>query len=63
MSKTCEPMVKSSSVRPFWKAWNVRSNIGYLKPSTNLYAGLGDELKLAKACPEWEFEGASYLKN
>ena len=49
---TCEPMVQSSSVRPFWKAYNVSSNIGYLKHSINLYVVLGDEMKLAKVCPK-----------
>ena len=55
---TCEPMVQSSSVRPFWKAYNVSSNISYSK-----YTVLGDEMKLAKACLEGEFQGATYLKN
>ena len=31
--------------------------------SINLYSVLGGEMKLAKACPKWEFEGATYLKN
>ena len=62
---TCEPMVQSSSVWPFWKTYNVSSNIGYSKHSINLYAVLGDEMKFAEAspAPEWEFEGATYLKN
>ena len=49
---TCEPMVQYSSVRPFWKAYNVRSNIGYLKHSINVYAVRRNDMKLSEACPE-----------
>ena len=31
--------------------------------SINLYVVLGDQMKLENVCPEWEFEGATYLKN